>query len=418
VDAGIALERNRESSAAIERFREAEQECRAAEQLEPENGDVHLNLSYLFGRQQKWDEATRAARKAVSLNPRSANAHVCLGVALREGAPSFLRALIDEIWKQAEEGVSLGATEIADIVGLSSQEDLEKNRKANLDEAIAEFRTALHLNPNDDMAHYNLGFTLVMADNPDGGIAEYREALRLNPENAFAHNGLGSVFGNKGDLDAAIAETRAAILLDPVNPQYHFNLARWLERKGDREETLGEYRTAYTLDPQNLGFKGAYEGFLQKVNAARQLEKLQHWLGTWVFAGPLKFAAGCGGRTFPLLDRDVPDYSFKVLTISPSGEVAARVEHPRRADESAKPGWSGTATDTTLVLTMDPIPPGTALLGSRKLKGAVGRLEAHREGDRYSVEFTYFNSWASLPKQGCSDYYQEYKRFLGEMRRP
>ena len=40
----------------------------------------------------------------------------------------------------------------------------------------------------------------------DGAVAEYREALRLNPNNAAAHNNLGAALGEKGDWDGAIAE--------------------------------------------------------------------------------------------------------------------------------------------------------------------------------------------------------------------
>ena len=53
--------------------------------------------------------------------------------------------------------------------------------KGDLDGAIAEYREALRLNPNDDEAHFNLGVALGKKGDWDGAIAEYREALRLNP---------------------------------------------------------------------------------------------------------------------------------------------------------------------------------------------------------------------------------------------
>ena len=41
----------------------------------------------------------------------------------------------------------------------------------------------------------------------DGAIAEYREALRLNPNNDMAHYNLGLALEHKGDWDGAMAES-------------------------------------------------------------------------------------------------------------------------------------------------------------------------------------------------------------------
>ena len=62
----------------------------------------------------------------------------------------------------------------------------------------------------------------------DGAIAEYREALRLNPNNALAHNGLGFALEKKGDLRGALEEYRAATALDPKNANFKQNYERLL----------------------------------------------------------------------------------------------------------------------------------------------------------------------------------------------
>jgi tetratricopeptide (TPR) repeat protein len=265
------------------------------------------------------------------------------------------------------------------------------------DGALNEYREALRLDPKDDDAHVELGRMLGNKGDEDGAIGEYREALRLNPNNVSAHRALGNAFGTKGDLDGAIAEARAAVELFPKNPSFHFDLAGWLEKKGDQEGALGEYRTAYLLYPPNVTLKTAYENFLQRMNA----DKLQHWLGTWVFAGPVKYSIYyCGGKYVHSFD--LPNYAFKVLAINPSGEVTAQVPE---GIHNSKPNWSGTATDTSLVLTPDPIPVG----GLSEPKEARGRLEVHRYGDRYSVDFGLFEAWSTVDVS---------YRFLGEMRRP
>ncbi len=387
---------------------EAEQEYRAAIQLDPQNADLWASLSDALNSQSKGDEAISAAREAVRLDPANEPAHVYLAIALRDNAPcgvGGVRRLLDEAWKAAE-------------AGQSKQVDvsLRDCHEQDLRESISQFREAIGLNPDDEWAHYQLGDTLDGAGNRDAAFEEYSAALRLNPNYAAAHFALGNTLGIKGDLDGAIIETRAAVRLDPKVGLFHGGLAHWLEKKGDQEEALTEYREAAKIFP--LGYEREYEAFVQKVNATRQQEKLQHWLGTWVFDGLVKSGARCGEYHLGVVD--VPNYSFRVLTISPSGQVGAQVEHPLKAGENQaenirnpKPDWFGTATETSLVLTMDPVPPGTVLSSSDTLKGAAGRIEAHREGDRYSVEFTYYHAWSS-PKLEC----ERTMKFSGEMKHP
>ena len=60
--------------------------------------------------------------------------------------------------------------------------------KGDADEEIAEYHEALRLNPNNDLAHFDLAIALGRKGDVDGEIAEYREALRLNLDDDLAHN--------------------------------------------------------------------------------------------------------------------------------------------------------------------------------------------------------------------------------------
>ena len=50
-------------------------------------------------------------------------------------------------------------------------------------------------------------------------IAEFREAIRLQPDDADAHYGLADTFGRQGQREAAISEYRVAIRLRPQHPR-------------------------------------------------------------------------------------------------------------------------------------------------------------------------------------------------------
>jgi tetratricopeptide (TPR) repeat protein len=123
--------------------------------------------------------------------------------------------------------------------------------KGDLDGAIAEFRDAIRIKPDDAAAHQNLGVALRDKRQLDEAIAEYREAIRLKPDFARAHTNLGNALADKGELDRAIAEFRKAIDLDPKHALPHNNLGNALRGKKDLDGAMAEYRKAIDLDRKN-----------------------------------------------------------------------------------------------------------------------------------------------------------------------
>jgi tetratricopeptide (TPR) repeat protein len=106
-------------------------------------------------------------------------------------------------------------------------------------------------NPGAWIAHYNLGNQLRAAGRPDEAIAQYRETLRLNPGYDWAHNNLGIILvARPGGLSDAIAEYEAALRIRPDFPEAHLNLANALLQIPDRRpQALAEYQTALREEP-------------------------------------------------------------------------------------------------------------------------------------------------------------------------
>jgi tetratricopeptide (TPR) repeat protein len=115
-------------------------------------------------------------------------------------------------------------------------------------EALAEYRQAL-AGPFAAQAHNNLGNALSRQGRPQDAIAEYREALRIKPYYADAIANLGNVLLQQGRTEEAIAQYREALSINPADAHTHNNLGVALRRQGKLDEAIAEYRQALRIDP-------------------------------------------------------------------------------------------------------------------------------------------------------------------------
>lgn len=145
--------------------------------------------------------------------------------------------------------------------------------QGKLDKAIAEYQTALQLNPTYAEPHYNLGNAYLSKGQPDRAIAKYQTALRLKPGFANAYLNLGNAYEELGLLGKAIAEYQTALQLNPDDAGSHYNLGNAYKSQGKLDRAITEYRTALRLNPSyaeayyNLGNTYLSQGQLDKANA-------------------------------------------------------------------------------------------------------------------------------------------------------
>ena len=90
------------------------------------------------------------------------------------------------------------------------------------------------------MAHYNLGTTLDAQRKLDEAIAAYREAIRLKPDDCRGPLSTSASPDAQGKLDEAVAEYREAIRLKPDDAIAHYNLGQALNAQGKLDEAIAE----------------------------------------------------------------------------------------------------------------------------------------------------------------------------------
>ena len=170
-----------------------------AEELLPDDAEVHSNLSIALQILGKLDLAVASCYRALQIEPDFAEAHYNLGNVLK---------------------------------------DLEK-----FEDAAASYRKALQIKPDYSQAQYNLGNALKALGQLDHAAASYRKVLQNKPDYAKAHSNLGNILAELGQHDHAVASFRRALQHSPNLSVAHNNLLFTLNYHPDKlgEEIFAEY---------------------------------------------------------------------------------------------------------------------------------------------------------------------------------
>ncbi len=127
------------------------------------------------------------------------------------------------------------------------------------DNAIAEYREALKINPNNVQAHRKLGFLLYNVKGKlKEGMAHLTNAIRLDPDNALVHHDLGMALLHQKRFDQAIRHLSEALRRMPqgLDKQYnavgmHYNLGMAFFYTRKFRESMVHLSEAVRLDPNN-----------------------------------------------------------------------------------------------------------------------------------------------------------------------
>ncbi len=110
----------------------------------------------------------------------------------------------------------------------------------------------LRKNPDDFMAHFNLGAVLQANGKLEEAIHHYREALRIRPGDVTAQNSLGSALEAEGNVDEAISHFRLALRVQPDYSDAHYNLGSALLSQGQFEEAATHFREVLRTKPEDV----------------------------------------------------------------------------------------------------------------------------------------------------------------------
>jgi len=128
--------------------------------------------------------------------------------------------------------------------------------KGHDEEAIAEWKKALEINPDDAVVNNNLGTHLLKKGQLDEAIPHFEKAVAQKPDYADAQNNLGIVLLQKGRVGEAIEHLEKAEELNHQNTQTYYNLGAAFYMQGKASEALMQWRAGLHIDPEDLPLLG------------------------------------------------------------------------------------------------------------------------------------------------------------------
>jgi arylsulfatase A-like enzyme/Flp pilus assembly protein TadD len=230
-----------------------------------------MNAAKRAGQEDRVEEAVAKMRAVIREDPRIMDAYLTIG--------NWLARLqrTEEAIAAYKEALALKPDDETAMVNLAN---IYRQRGRTDDElaALEIFKAALKVNARNPQAWYQLATLYLDLGHMGDAQATFREALQSNPKMGAAYNALGAIAFQRGDVDEAERLIRRGLELEPEVRTGCYNLGRILEARGRTTEAEGLYRRELATYPdhgrarfnlaQILRGRGDRQGYLAELRTS------------------------------------------------------------------------------------------------------------------------------------------------------
>ncbi len=225
--------------------------------------NAYLGLAECLERSGQSDRAAGVFQQVLSTDPANERARQALGLPDEDEAPP--EASSEPPSEAPSDDAYVDVGEI--LLGGTAEELTEKSTRfvvpyeeptgddqADFERMLSQFRekVAENIDPNDAMAHYDLGTAYMEMGLLDEAISEFQTSLRASPDHLPAYEMLGQTFMQKEEPEAALRsltralETPYEVEDELVAIYYYLGLA--YETVGNKDSALEYYDRVFALD--------------------------------------------------------------------------------------------------------------------------------------------------------------------------
>jgi len=151
----------------------------------------------------------------------------------------------------------------------------------NNEKALAAFRKALEINPNDDSVYNNLGNLYYDMGKNKAAEEAYEKSLKTNPRYAQTYYNLGNLYNRINSKGKAVSLYKRAIEINPDYAKAYNNLSDIYYNMGKPKDAIEMLKKAVEIDPNfeeahnNLGIayyqEGRHDLAIEHLNKALRL---------------------------------------------------------------------------------------------------------------------------------------------------
>ncbi len=181
---------------------------------------AHLDLADTYRKLGELEKAILRYRLAIETNPKDPTAWQHLGeLYMASNDPEKAR----DCFTKAQ---ALGPMTEENLIKLA-ESSLAQKKSAD---AIGFLQRALEKNPNNPVAHFDMGFAYALQGQYAPAIRAYQMATRLKPDFVAAHFNMGIAYKTAGDLRDAVGAFQNALRYDPQHAPSLFETAEALKQ--------------------------------------------------------------------------------------------------------------------------------------------------------------------------------------------
>lgn len=230
-----------------------------------------LTSAKLYIQQQDWDNAETYLVKALAVEPENPEIPYLLGDLIygRNKEWDKMNAMFERALSLGGDKTILQGAKVSDYVdqarekhwviiynkGISYFNEFRKSGEGNdspiLQDAIASFKMATKVNPNNGQSYGILANCLFASGDLDGAIEAATTGAAIDTENFDLNMTAGKIFLAADDKESALIYYRRAVDIDPANSLAMRQLAQIYYDVGDKEMSLSIYETAIARETDN-----------------------------------------------------------------------------------------------------------------------------------------------------------------------